>query len=70
MGKKKESCIESVLSELQLITKEQDNYICIFCKSGVIDEINLGPLYFRDGVVTHYYCMVSIVPVLYIYLCF
>jgi len=45
---------------LRIITDpvESDCYVCIFCKSSVVSELSLGPLYYRDGVVTHYFCMV------------
>jgi hypothetical protein len=48
------------VSVLKVITEENESNVCVFCKSYAVDEIRLGPLYYHDGVVTHYYCMVGI----------
>lgn len=43
---------------LKVITEENECHTCVFCKTYTVNEIKLGPLYYQDGVVTHYFCMV------------
>ncbi|CAL8088248.1 unnamed protein product [Orchesella dallaii] len=42
---------------MEKITVENNNCRCILCLKTTIDEVRLGPMYRRDGVVGHYFCI-------------
>jgi len=47
---------------LTTITEEDESAVCVFCKSSKLDDVNWGVMYEKDGIITHYFCMVSVEP--------
>ncbi|CAG7716725.1 unnamed protein product, partial [Allacma fusca] len=49
--------LHEIMNTLTAITETNPCFLCCFCKSGLVDDINLGQLFMYEGVVTHYFCM-------------
>jgi len=50
-------------AECQLV-KGPLKIACSFCKTKIIDELKLGPVYESRGLIVHYFCLVSLVYLL------